>query len=254
MSLETKKKRLILNDVIPNWLISDGIMGELTKNFNVPWKSEYTGTESQLDIAYHSRSGRKYIAPIVEYFVDENEIVLTQGEINKIAGAIYGTYKRKWEKLWELYMTQYRPLDNYDITEEVTEGIEATGTKDGKTTTSDTTTYNNTLTTTTDEDVSNQNQLYGFDSAAPSDADRSTTTDDITVTAQRTGTDSNAGTADTEQSSKDTADRTLNSHKYGNIGVSSIQRMFREEIENWKWNFMIEVFTDVDSMTTLSVY
>ena len=53
---------------------------------------------------------------------------------------------------------------------------------------------------------------------------------------------------------EDTADRDMTSHKYGNIGVASIQRMFKEEVENWKWTFMMEVFADVDSLLVLAVH
>jgi len=478
--LEMRKKRKTLNDVVPNWLSGNGIMSNLTLNYSVPWKSEYSGQEIALDIAYQGgHSGKKFIAPLLENFISDTQETITNEDLEKITSALWATYKRKWEKLWLLYMEEYDPLHNYDVTEEVEEGIESVGRKTGsihkldtqsfdkvdttnrtgtvqstgtethdrtdttektgtvqdagstiygKTTTqTDTGTQSNVETETRNlkdtkelgeiltksgnyndnsEDIRNgvtetenintsssktmvdeaklltknlttvetvdgegtsDDQLYGFNStsAVPSESGQ-TTTDTVTTTEEtgtentgtdtttdfeskdhldgrqsvndvhsisrtvtyndltdnkkvtdetlytgnnsisklrtdnlestsrlsgtdqdtrtrtdnlkdettytgtvqdnetttnnlkdetsQTGTISNSGTTTNDLTDTDKADRTMISHKYGNIGVSSIQRMFREEVENWKWNFMQEVFMDIDSLIVLAVY
>ena len=51
-------------------------------------------------------------------------------------------------------------------------------------------------------------------------------------------------------SGKDT--RTLT--RSGNIGVTTSQMMLQSSLELWKWNFFCDIFKDVDSIFTLSVY
>lgn len=394
-TMELRKKKKTLNDVIPDWLIGNGIMSTLTTKYNVPWQSEYASSLVELDIAYQgAHSGRKIITPFLEYFVNENTEKISDADVEKIAGALWATYRRKWEKLWDLYMMQYDPLHNYDVTTELTEGIQSTGSKTGTVRVDGTDTLNNTDTTTktgtssttenssddtsgyyqdsehkdnirtlgvnhmdtesktygkTETDVktgtealqknttvttdmtttdngsgTEDNQLFGFNSTTAVDSDASQTSsqntksEDGTVTTAGTdtttynlndskqmgGTDTgslshaetgtiedeatNVLTRDHAQSSittvnsiltnnltdetrhtgtvnhealttnnlqnRDDADRNMNEHKYGNIGVSSIQRMFREEVENWTWTFMNNVFEDIDALLVLAVY
>ena len=478
--LEMRKKRKTLNDVVPDWISGNGIMSTLTLKHNVPWKSEYSGQELALDIAYQGgHSGKKFIAPLLENFVSDTQETITQADLEKITAALWATYRRKWDKLWFLYMEEYDPLHNYDLTEEVEEGIESVGRKTGSihkletqlfdktdttsrtgtiqstgtethdrtdttektgtvqdagsttygkiSTQTDTGTQSNSETetrnlkdtkelgeiitksgnyndnatdirnavvetdnvntssskTTVDEaklltknlttvetidgEGTSDDQLYGFNStsAVPSESGQ-TTTDTVTTTEEtgtentdtdsmtdfsskeqldgrqttndthsisktvtyndvtdnktltdetvysgsnsisklrvdnlesvnrlsgsdqdtrtrtdnlrdettyagtidntevttnnltdetaQAGTISNTGTTTNDLTDTDKADRSMISHKYGNIGVSSIQRMFREEVENWKWNFMQEVFMDIDSLVVLAVY
>lgn len=395
--LETKKPRKSLNDVIPNWLLGQGIMSALTTNYDVPWKSTYAGSELSLDIAYQgSHSGHKTITPFVEYFLDSDDPddVLDASDVDKLAMAIWATYRRKWAKLWELYMKDYDPLHNYDMQTDTTEGIQSTGLKGGTVQVSGTETLNNTDTTTrtgtvgesgtealtgtdtssktgtqtntktldtekettdsitygsaengrktnnethTGAETTNENTittdqgatttddyLYGFNSATKVGSDasegtnnntknvngniaqssrkiidytiqetsaktgvdtkninetetgtvtdqrsdnlqdqvthnttnttQSTVTNNLTDTTQHTGTIGNSTTTTNNLTDSDEAERVLDEHKYGNIGIASIQRMFKEEVENWKWNYMNDVFADLDAMLVLAVH
>lgn len=450
--LELKeRKRRTLNEVVPDWLTGYGVMSTLTNNYTVPWKQDYQGEEISLDIAYQGgHSGTKLITPFVTNFVDKNTEKVSNADLLRITGAVWATYKRKWEKLWQLYIEEYDPLHNYDLYEEVEEGIQATGDKTGtiqvsdnqSINTSDTTTKTGTVqsteqdtlntqdaklttgtvdthevetkgttetkverpevityvnqtntedeernltqedtgtqttansgtqttqgsgtkdttetrnlstTTTTDNDTTGANNIFGFNSssAVPSDTNSGTSdttetkletgtldtdvtdsssstrtdnlnqlrtdalthtdfgrieksksesiitrpegmntattswggsittdtdvtndlnettthtgtvqstgqvTNNLTDTTLKTGTVTDTKTTTNNLHDTDTADREMTSHKYGNIGVASIQRMFKEEVENWKWTFMMEVFSDIDSLLVLAVW
>ena len=410
-------------------------MSALTTNYDVPWKEAYQGNTVALDIAYQgAHSGRKWVTPFVENFIDDDTGVIPQNDVNRIASAIWATYRRKWDKLWELYMAEYNPLENYDVYTELEEGIQSTGTKtgtvevegvdtlnnkdttkktgtartltdtdfesddvthdtgtalkedetnvDGKDTSSDTGTQVNMRTIHNDKESSNttnygkteeaiksgtettiqdmhelttgdvqedaegtkDDQIFGFNSSTGVDSNAYQTTDakttthntdvhtsgtstiryaiqngvemggsdrfsglveeegtvrdektdnltntkvqsskttvdslltnnltstsaqsskttvdslltnDLTDETSHTGTINKTATTTNDLENTDTADRELQEHKYGNIGVASIQRMFREEVENWTWNFMNNVFEDIDSLVVLAVY
>lgn len=136
-------KNLTLNDVLPDWDGGHGVFGYLNDSTTVPWSGiSATG----LDFSYHGfRSGSKYIAPILyKYLSDGGE--LTSTGISKIVTAIQARFYSKWSHLWEIYMTEYNPLDTYSYTE--------TGNKTGSSsgTSSDTRTPNLTTKDVLDQD------------------------------------------------------------------------------------------------------
>lgn len=148
----------------------------------------------------------------------------------------------------------------------------------------DTTTNTGTITTggTSTENTTNSNSVYGFDSASPSDADRQShngttdvnqtetrnTTDKVTHnttdTETRDTTDTvTHNTTDTETrdlktgetgSEKVTGTITHETHRHGNIGVTTNQEMLEEERKLWTWNFYNQVFADVDKFLTINIY
>lgn len=71
-----------------------------------------------------------------------------------------------------------------------------------------------------------------------------------------TDTETRNMTDATTYGKRDTAsgkdDRTLT--RSGNIGVTTSQQMLQSDIDLWKWNFFYEVFSDIDSVFTISTY
>ena len=160
--------------------------------------------------------------------------------------------------------------------------------KTGKDTTTETDDLIKTTEYNTRESVAHD--IFGFDSSLGSNADttdtvktgtetesdtgtkeietnyNSTTTDKKTGidtnTVSKTGTEADA----TQYNSKNKHTGTITDDKEritddltheikkGNIGVATYQRMYKEEIENWKWKFFNEVFSDIDDMLCLKVY
>lgn len=148
----------------------------------------------------------------------------------------------------------------------------------------DTTTNTGTITTggKSTENTTNSNSVYGFNSDAGSNSDsqshngttdvnqtetRNTTdkvTHNTTDTETRDTTDTlTHNTTDTETrnlasdqtgSEKVTGTVTHETHRHGNIGVTTNQQMLEEERNLWKWYFYTNVFEDVDKFLTISIY
>ena len=107
-------KKLI--DVFPDWLTA-GIFSAL-QSYNVPWVSETV--QHQLDIEYFTnRSGDKFVSPLIVKMMGGE--TLTQTEINIIAGTIYAIHGKNWDALWDTLSFEYDPIENYSMTERMTD-------------------------------------------------------------------------------------------------------------------------------------
>ena len=112
---DTKLSRL--NDVFPGWLSGGGIFSTL-QMFPVPWKVE--NISSALDMEYHGNvSGDKIISPLAEKTL--------------IATSILSVFGVSWGKQYETLSLEYNPIENYRMTERMTN--DTTITEYGKTTT-----------------------------------------------------------------------------------------------------------------------
>ena len=91
-----------------------------------------------------------------------------------------------------------------------------------------------------------------------------TDTDDGSETVTNTGTQTNNGSDattgtnrrvidDTRQSSEST-DRDRSGKHFGNIGNLTSQKMLKEEIELWKWNYVQSILEDARDFLTIPVY
>lgn len=198
-----------------NWKTGNGIFYYL-QELDVPWKN--LDISNILDIQYHGNySGSKVIAPLVEAFLTEDDI-LTEEDKRMLAMTLYELYKVQWDRLYKILSLEYNPIENYDgkEVEEVTDNYKGS----------------NTGTQQSDSD----NQVYGYNSTNPVDDSKSTNlrTDDL----------------------KSETDRTYHREwsRHGNIGVTTSQQMIESEIELWKWNFFESIFKDIDTILTLPIY
>ena len=122
-------KLVRLNDVFPGWLSGGGIFSTL-QMFPVPWKGE--NISSALDVEYHGNvSGDKIISPLVEKIKSGD--TLTEAEKTLIATSILSVCGVNWGKQYETLSLEYNPIENYRMTERMTN--DRTITEYGKTTT-----------------------------------------------------------------------------------------------------------------------
>ena len=108
------RKRLI--DAFPEWTTS-GIFASL-QSLNVPWKNENIAI--QLDLEYFGNiSGEKRISPLVSKIMSGDS--LTTAEITALANVIYSVNKKNWVKLYATLNFEYNPIENYSMTETMTD-------------------------------------------------------------------------------------------------------------------------------------
>ena len=154
-----------------------------------------------------------------------------------------------WTKMWAALQAEYKPLENYSMTEKMTNDV--TQKAYGKTTTrtdnlshtktgNDTTTPDLTETETPNTTNTREHGVYGFNSQADAVPDATETdTETGTNTTTTTGTsrtdydttESDTGTQTAADSGSDTETRNYQLTREGNIGVTTSQQMLESEIE-----------------------
>lgn len=207
---------LRLNEIFPDWITGSGIFAAL-QDFNIPWKLENISLD--LDIEYHgNRSGAKIISPLAQQISHGEPLTALQKV--KLASAIYAIYNKNWVKQWATLSLTYNPIENYSMTEIMSndETINAYGKNSTRTdnlthsksgydstdidftdtrtdnldhtkTGTDTLTPNTTETTTPNLTASNTNTVYGFNSSNPVNASGQSQTSSGTSTVTHTGTE-----------------------------------------------------------------
>lgn len=139
---------------------------------------------------------------------------LTQARQQTLANILFAHNKNQWNKLYALYRLEYNPIENYSM-------VEA---EDGT----------DTRTDNFENNTTNTDQQWAFNSTDWNNVNKN----------QNEST--NAGTSTNQNT------RTLT--RSGNIGVTTSQQMMQSEIELWKWNFIEQMFADIDNLLTLKIY
>lgn len=161
-----------------------------------------------------------------------------------------------WSRMWEALQEEYKPLENYDMLEKMTN--DSTVKNYGKSTTrtdnlthtktgNDTTTPNLTETETPNVTDERESGIYGFNSLPDTPVQDRTETDKKTGTNTTTTTgtnridynttDSDSGTQGVAESGSDSETRNYQLTRSGNIGVTTSQQMLESEMElRCKWN------------------
>lgn len=191
-----------------------------------------------------------------------------------------------WTELQKTLEYEYNPIDNYDRTETVTEGIERSGS--GSSSRSGTNTSNGSGTSSTENSSSasgttdvessssssgtntgtSSNTAYNSDafadtaksvtSGSSTGSDESTTTQSSEATESSSGTttstntDTVSETGETESSS--TEDRTMTTRTRGNIGVTTTQQMIQAQREVVNFNLLDVIEDEFIAKFCLAVY
>ncbi len=102
-----------LNDIFNTWLEDGGIFNNL-QSLNVPWKSKNISLE--LGMVYHGTfSGDKNISPLISKMFVDGE--LTPTGKSRLANILFAIYGEKWDSLWQTMYYEYNPIENYSMTE-----------------------------------------------------------------------------------------------------------------------------------------
>ena len=257
-----------LNEAFSNWKTGGGIFSAL-QALPVPWQSE--AIAQSLDFIYHgNRSGGKFVSPMVHEFSDDDP--LSSQDKAAIAQSALSVFGVSWRKIYATMSEQYDPIENYSMTETLTNDVTTdehghvvTRTDDlshSKTGT-ETDTPDITEETTPDLETGTDNSIYGFNSTDPVPTGEQTTKQTGTNTLKRTGTnekeydttDIDEGTQTIENSGRDVHTRNYTLRRSGNVGVTTSQQMLESERKLWLWSFFYDVvFPDLDRVLTLSIY
>ena len=277
----------VISEVFDKWMLGQGIFDKLMTLAVMPWSGDTNVTAELLDIEYFgNRSGAKFCAPLVKYFINDDGVVPASAR-ETIAKIIIAKYLKPWQRLWLTNEVSYSPINNYDITE--TRNLERSNSEtsveqgqssneysqNSNTEASDT--YENDLASTVSETVTHgrtgeqNNFKYGFNSGeTPVPTDKITTTEGGTTGTltgtQRAEDSSDLSSSETSLSGDSAIESLVNrnkagadeeqetTHRIGNIGVTTNQKLINEERNLWMWNFFNQVFKDIDAEITLSIF
>lgn len=235
----------------------------------------------QLDLLFYNDYGLKTICPLVTNIKGDDE-TLSSEKIALIATMLLNKYRHKWEKYKEVIEADYDPLHNYldeysesgsksedeqkntTFSEDYVETIDTdnTNTRTDNLSEVDGGTNSNTRTGGTDQ------KHYGFNSATAVGVNEFD--DSITDSGTNSNTRTNTGTQtlrdvrdeerriDDDRTEGVTIDNDQSHSKEGyhrgNIGNISTQKLVKEELDLWRWNFVEEILHDARDFLTLPLY
>lgn len=217
-------KQKLIETINISDLLSDtekGIFQEIQTIDNstkLVWLTEDVSKQLDKDL-YLQYSSEKRISDYMERMLKLQEDGTIANALQEIAKNLLQRFSEKWNRLYLALVTAtYSPTENYDMEEKETPDL--TRTKNVKTS------------------VTQENGIYGFNSATPT---------------PQSETVSSGEKLDNEETEKNTGTKTLTRH--GNIGVTTNQQMINQEIElRNNANFVNILFDDVDSILCLLVY
>ena len=188
-----------------------------------------------IDLNYiGNHSGEKMVAPLVNGLIGDNE-TLTTDVLIKLAKLIYAKFGANWTKQFKYLMTDYDPIDNYNLEEVITPDL--TTTIDAK--------QNAKVDTTLDDNTTNR-QVYGFNSTDPVNATKDSNTQHSTM--EGSWDDNKQNTIQKQQGTSTTK-------RHGNIGVTMTSELLTKDAQFWSnWNIWNTIMNDVDSILTLGIY
>ena len=254
----------ILRDVFSGWESGAGLFSVLAAQATLPWANTENVDNSVLDIAYFgNHSGGKFCAPLVKLLINDEGVITAEARVT-IAKILISKYLNNWNHLWETNVAVYSPIHNYDMYEErdlattddnveTTDGeLSRTGTEGlthgmvestqhGRT--EDNVNYKYGMNTTVyQQNRSDENVSTEGGTTVTTDSGTDTTTRNLVDSTDQTVTEDNEGTEHEE------------THRYGNIGVTTTQKLLQEERNLWLWNFFDEVFNDLDKELALAFH
>lgn len=254
----------ILRDVFSGWESGTGLFSFLAAQTTMPWANAENVDNSVLDIAYFgNHSGGKFCAPLVKLLIDDDGVIPSTARVT-IAKILISKYLTNWNNLWETNVAVYSPIHNYDMYEErdlatTDDNVETTDGELSRTGTEGLT-HGMVESTQHGRTEDNVNYKYGLNTTVyqQNRSDENVSTEGGTTTTTDSGTDTTTRNLvdSTDQTVKEDNEGTEHeeTHRYGNIGVTTTQKLLQEERNLWLWNFFDEVFNDLDKELALAFH
>lgn len=254
----------ILRDVFSGWESGSGIFSVLAAQATMPWANVENVDDSVLDVAYFgNHSGGKFCAPLVKLVINDEGVIPAAARVT-IAKIIISKYLNNWKHLWETNVAVYSPIHNYDMHEErdlatTADNVETTDGELSRTGTEGLT-HGMVESTQHGRTEDNVNYKYGLNTTVyqQNRSDENVSTEGGTTTTTDSGTDTTTRNLVDSTDQKVTEDNEgtehEETHRYGNIGVTTTQKLLQEERNLWLWNFFDEVFNDLDKELALAFH
>lgn len=236
-------------------------------SIELPWDGEDAET---LDLAYFgNHSGGKFCAPVVKLLLQTESMVDEDGRINstgarKLAGILLRKYLTNWKSLWATNVASYDPIHNYNMYEErdltTTEDEEVVTDATLARTGTDTLQHGMVETVAHGRTSEEMTYRYGIntDTENPKPSDKVDTEEGGTTTTTDSGSDVQTKNLQDKNDVTETTDNDGTEHeeihRYGNIGVTTTQKLIQEERQLWLWNYFDQIFTDLDRELALSFH
>lgn len=261
--LEQGEHEPVISEVFENWKLGQGIFDKIMSTAEMPWKDDENVTAFLLDIEYFgNRSGAKFCSPLVKYYIDENGVIPNLSR-EILAKVIVAKYLIPWSRLWLTNEVAYSPINNYDMSE--TRNLKKSDTEgelaieNQQHTGTDTLQHGKTETTTHGKGIEEMTYRYGLNTGdTPPPSDKYTSNESGTTSVTNTGSD--VDTKNLQDSSLVNRSKAgagveeETTHRIGNIGVTTNQKLITEERNLWMWNFFDQVFKDIDRELTLAIF
>ena len=231
----------ILRDVFNGWNTGNGIFSYISQVADMPWKDIETVDETVLDIAYFgNHSGAKFCAPIVKLSIDAETGYVTETARETIAKIIVAKYFQNWKHLWETNVAVYEPIHNYDMTENRNLRTADSMAEKGQAVGNDTTQHGRTQT--------EMDYRYGLNTETenPKPSDKIHTSEGGSTTTNSSSTNN--------RNRVDAGEEEETIHRAGNIGVTTTQKLIREEREIDLFNLYDIIIEDFKMRFCILVY
>lgn len=204
--------------------------------------------------AYVTESKNKKLSSLTESLLEYNGLQmyidyysLTTNSIRMANNLLATKFKAKWIRLVDLFKRDYNALNPYTMKiEETTENVLDSDSSINRT-------ANSSNTTETEDELltdKNENSYYGFNSLSPTPTDESNRNSKSQGSA--TGTNESSSDTTTTYDSSRTIDRTVD--REGNIGNTTKQELFNQEIESLRTQIWDIMFRDLDSIFCRNTY
>lgn len=193
-------------------VIFDGLDGEM---FTEMGNEFYFGN-------CHRELKNLYKAYLSELDLTDEEAISTF--MNHVAETAYLHYGRNWETLYKSYfLTDYNPLENYDMEQVRTPELDTKNTTSRK--------------TKTDVTTTGSSSIVPFNETTPTLVSESSGESETLEAKNDNEVESNL-----EERGKDTLTR------HGNIGVTTSQQMLQSEIDLRRFDFVKRLYKDIGSL------
>ena len=242
--------------------LQDNIISNLIQNGFNEIDARFTNLFAGKELAeeyYIEHSNEKYISPYYAKLLKlvEEEKITEEQMYEYQSSNVANKFAVKWYKIFEALMTDYKPLENYDLNEIRTPNIKRSRIGEDSIEHEQSGKDSTNIETVKETTIDNETGVYGFNStnSNPSVTGDGTTSETVTGNKDKNYVESELHgkeTKNNESTEIESGSETLQRH--GNIGVTTSQQMLESEIKLRQYNFVEEMLNDIDTILCLKIY